>query len=383
MEKIGIITTFRQPNYGSVLQAYSLQHVIENMGFKAFLIDYKYPNPFHWEAGLEWGKSTFSQKIKNKIKEVLHIGKKSKMVLLNEFIQNEIICTSRFNTKRDLCKHCPKFDAYISGSDQIWNPNTMFGDMAYMFDFAPLNAKRIAYSSSFSCNNIPKKYRDLYKINLNRFSFVGVRERNGIELVKKLTGREDTQLVLDPTLLLNKKEWIKMASKATNIELPKKYILFYMLAYTYNPEETMGKILDILQKQYQLPIVSLSKKPQSFNGEFIQIEKEHPIGVYEFIQLFERADIVVTSSFHGTAFAINFGKPFLAMDEGEKRNDDRIYSLLVSLGLSKQLIMDSSEMSELPNPYYNVVEAAKALDKMRDKSFSFLNTALKNDNPCL
>lgn len=380
MKKIGIITTFRQPNYGSVLQAYSLQYVIDNMGFQAFLIDYKYPNPFHWNAGLEWGKYTFLQKCKNKIKRTLHVEKKSKMVLLNDFIQNEIVCTCRFSTQKDLYKHCPKFDAYVSGSDQIWNPNTMFGDMAYMFDFAPINAKRIAYSSSFSCNTIPKKYWDLYKQNLNRFSFIGVRERNGIELVKKLTGREDAQLVLDPTLLLNKKEWAKIASKATDVELPEKFILFYMLAYTYNPEETMGKVLEFLQKKYQMPIVSLNKKPQSFNGEFIQIDREIPIGAYEFILLFKRADMVVTSSFHGTAFAVNFGKPFLALDEGEKRSDDRIYSLLISLGLGKQLIKDSSEAMELLNPYYDVVEAEKALDEMRDKSFSFLKTALKYDN---
>lgn len=383
MKKIGIITTFRQPNYGSVLQAYSLQYVIKNMGYQAFLIDYKYPNPFHWNAGLKWGNYTFLQKCKNKIKRILHVGKKSKMTLLNDFIRNEIICTSRFCTPKDLRKHCPIFDIYISGSDQIWNPNTMFGDMAYMFDFAPLNAKRIAYSSSFSCNNIPKKYRDLYKQNLNQFSFIGVRERNGIELVKKLTGRKDAQLVLDPTLLLNKTEWAKIASKATKIELPEKFILFYMLAYTYNPDETMGKVLELLQKKYQMPIVSLSKKPQLFNGEFIQIDRENTIGAYEFILLFERANMVVTSSFHGTAFAVNFGKPFLALDEGEKRNDDRIYSLLNSLGLNKQLIKNSSDIAELPNPYYDVAEAENALDKMRDKSFSFLNSSLKYDNSCL
>lgn len=78
------------------------------------------------------------------------------MEMLNKYIKEEMQCTIFYPSKKSILKNPPIFDIYVSGSDQIWNPNTMFGDMTYMFDFAPLNRKKIAYSSSFSCDRIPQ-----------------------------------------------------------------------------------------------------------------------------------------------------------------------------------------------------------------------------------
>ena len=142
--------------------------------------------------------------------------------------------------------------------------------------------------------------------------------------------------------------------------------------------EKMKDLLSFVQKKYNMPVVSLSKKPQGFLGDFIQIEDSCAVGNYEFLHLFEKAEIVVTSSFHGTAYALNFGKPLLALENGKSKSDDRISSLLNSVDLSTQLIFTDTELSDVITPYYNVEDEQRKIDVLRNESLSFLNSSLKD-----
>ena len=153
-----------------------------------------------------------------------------------KFWNDNFNLTQTYPCVESIYNNPPDFDVYVAGSDQIWNPNTMFGDMSYMFDFAPQNSIRIAYSSSFSCDSIPQIYFNAYKENLCKFKAIGVRESNGLALIQTITGRTDARLVLDPTLLLTKEQWNEYTLKSDVLSLPSKFILFYMLAYTYSPE---------------------------------------------------------------------------------------------------------------------------------------------------
>ena len=146
MKTVGILTTFRQPNFGSVLQAFALQYVIEGMGYNVKVIDYKYPNEYHWNAGVRHGRKKVTIRnylgdIKRKVLLLLHLRKLTKMEMLDLFIHEEMKCTPFYSSRKAIQKHPPEFDIYVSGSDQIWNPNTMFGDMSYMFDFAHKNSR--------------------------------------------------------------------------------------------------------------------------------------------------------------------------------------------------------------------------------------------------
>lgn len=383
MKTVGIITTFRQPNFGSVLQAFALQYVIEGMGYNVKVIDYKYPNEYHWNAGVRHGRKKVTIRnylgdVKRKALLLLHLRKLTKMEMLDLFIHEEMKCTSFYSSRKAIQKHPPVFDIYVSGSDQIWNPNTMFGDMSYMFDFAPKNSRKIAYSSSFSCNYIPEMYLENYKKNLSQFKAIGVRESNGLALVQQITGRTDAKLVLDPTLLLNKEQWQVYARKSEILSMPSKFILFYMLAYTYSPEEKMRELLTFVQQKYQLPIVSLSPKPEGFSGEFIRLEDSFSLGNYEFLLLFERAEMVITSSFHGTAYALNFGKPLLALEDGKSRSDDRISSLLEAVGLKSQLLYTTTKLTDDLSPYYDVEKEQQYLESLRLESLDFLAKSLND-----
>lgn len=376
--KIGIITTFRQANFGSVLQAFSLQFVLEKMGYDAKLIDYKYPNFFHYKNG--YPRKSFWVTKKYKLR--LFLGKiglkpKNKMLLMNDFISQNIICTKTYSSKRQLQSNPPLFDVYISGSDQIWNPNTMFGDMSYFLDFAPEAAKKIAYSSSFSCDKIPKKYQQEYQYFLKQYQSIFVREKNGKQIAEALTGRTDIEVVLDPTLLIDKNEWSKYADKSSLKNIPREYILFYMLAYTYNPQNKMAEILNKLQNQYKIPILSLSEKPADFNGEFIQVEQTQSVGIYEFLDLFRNARIVVTSSFHGTAYALNFGKPLLALSDGEKKSDDRISTIMEKMEVNKQLINTNTIIDDSIDPFYDVEREQVVLENERKRCLCLLKESIE------
>ena len=382
MKTVGIITTFRQPNFGSVLQAFALQDVIERMGYDVKVIDYKYPNEYHWNAGAKHGRRKVSFRmrlgdVRRKVQLLLHLRRPTKMEKLNHFIKKEMRCTRFYSSRKAILEHPPIFDIYVSGSDQIWNPNTMFGDMSYMFDFASANSRRIAYSSSFSCDSIPQKYLEEYRRNLTQFKAIGVREANGLSLVRSITGWNDAKLVLDPTLLLNREQWHEYALKSSNLSLPPKFILCYILAYTYSPEDKMCEMLTFVQQRYSLPIVALSPKPKGFSGEYIRLEDRQAIGNYEFLQIFEKAEMVITSSFHGTAFALNFGKPLLALENGKSRSDDRISSLLNAVGLSSQLILTNTKLENDTTPYYDVENEQLRLEKLRSDSLAFLQESLK------
>lgn len=376
MKTVGIVTTFRQENFGSVLQAYALQYVICEAGNDVKVIDYIYPNEYHYSRGLKKRQLSLKTKLKIFVKDIfrfLGLMPPKKMWLLNDFIKKEIHCTEVYNNYSQLHKKVPKFDVYISGSDQIWNPKTMVGDMSYMLDFAPEGALLMSYSSSFSCDSIPIEYKEEYKKNLLRFKVIAVREANGLKLVEEITGRNDAKLVLDPTLLLNKHQWDILADQAQKIKIPEKYILCYKLAYTYNPDKKMNELLDKVQKQHGLPIVTLSYLPGWCGGEMICLsEDKYRVGIYEFLDLFRKASIVVTSSFHGTAFALNFGRPFLALSESIGQSDDRISSLLNMVGLSSHLVTADAPIPNIINPDYDVDKEQISLDNFRKISKNIL-----------
>jgi hypothetical protein len=150
-----------------------------------------------------------------------------------------------------------------------------------------------------------------------------------------------------------------------------------MLGYTYNPDETMSSVLCQLQRQYGIPVVALNTLPSSFNGDIFRLPKNYGVGIEEFLFLMNRATIIATSSFHGTAFAINLGKPFIAVADGKADDDGRISSFLDKMGLQRQIVMSTDVISELC-PYYNEEESKDQLKRLRDKSFLFLAEAFKS-----
>ena len=380
-KKVGIITVHRLPNWGSVLQAYALQRVIAKLGYEVENIDYKFPNEFHWKRGKTWGKKQKTtlrkqaRSVKNMFMYVFKIKAYPMMNLLNRFIKDNLYLSREYVNFDDLHKDPPIYDIYIAGSDQIWNPNTMLGDTSYMLDFVPNNAKKISYASSFSCLNIPEDMVDLYRKYLSRFSTLSVREYNGRTIIKEILGR-DARVVLDPTLLLSRSVWGDLSFKAQKVNLPKRYILCYMIAYTFSADEPMSILLKRLQVSYGWPIIMLKNAPKDFDGEQFVLPRNYGIGIPEFLYLMQQSTIVVSSSFHGAAFALNMGKPLIAL--ATENDDDRIATLVRNLGLADEVLVMASEVeTKKLNPFYNERKEQNVLEILRDASMDYLSTSLK------
>lgn len=370
MKRIGILTVHRLPNWGSAMQGYALQKVIQSLGYECECINYLYPNQWHIKRG-SWKNNT--PKLKTKIAVLLGLRAHSKLSLIEKFVNKEIKESRRYSSFEEIHSNPPQYDIYISGSDQIWNWRTMRGDSTFMLDFVPDGKKKIAYSSSFSINYIPEHLKDMYKELLSKFSAISVREKNGSRLVKELIGQE-APVVLDPSLLLDKAHWLRLAAKAKwKQKMPDRFILSYTLGYTYDPKPAMAKLLERLQKSYQCPVVALGTNNELFKGEVLSMSKAQGIGVYEFLWLISHATVVASSSFHGTAFALNMGVPLISLVEKENQEDDRIPSFLKSVGLEKNLVTVSTDFDMLAiNGKYDVEATQNKLKIMRESSVNYL-----------
>lgn len=374
MKKIGIITVHRLPNWGSALQGYALQKVVESLGYECECINYTYPNSWHVARGSN-GKGRI--KLKTKLAISLGLRAHSKWDIIEGFVKKEINESKVYSSFEDIHTDIPKYDIYISGSDQIWNWKTMHGDTTYLLDFVPKDKPKIAYSSSFSVNYIPENLKETYKRLLSEYKSLSVRESNGSKIIKELTGR-DAPVVLDPSLLLDDNHWKMLASRAKwKHTMPKKYILSYMLGYTYNPAPAMAALLTRLQQIHKCPVIMIGNTNNLFHGEIFKISKSQDVGVYEFLWLVEHATVVASSSFHGTAFAVNMGVPIVSLVENSNQEDDRIPSFLFSVGLYNNIVNIQTDFNNMEmNGNYDVCMAHNKLQEQRIKSIEFLKQSI-------
>jgi hypothetical protein len=370
MKKIGIITIHDIYNYGSVFQAYATLAYVREMGYQAELIDYRYPNVFHRQKNTKSEILSFGNRLlKNMLPDKPYLKYKNSYQTFKE--QFYKLSAQSYPTIDSLITNPPDYDIYMAGSDQIWRPNTMKGDPCFFLNFA-INAKKISYASSFGCNVIPEEYRQQYATALNQFSHLSVREKQGVAMIKNLTGRK-TEVVLDPTLLLNRDEWLKVASP---YEIKDPYILCYGLD---TKDKYMENLALYIQKLTGLKVMRL-------NGKFYDYfdKKIHYIldaGPQHWLSLFDHASFILAKSFHATAFAINFNKPFLSILTGKKDHDSRQKHLLELLGLENRKITVGDKFPEMSvldlssDDYSHPIERLKA-EKM--KSEEYLKNAIEN-----
>lgn len=337
-KKVLIITMHRIKNFGSALQAWALQESVKKMGYDACMIDYKYPNGYYFSHATKnpsiqkplWKKITL-KKIFNVIKRKFLYQTKKQNELFSQFWSKYFILTKTYDSPEELQTTPPEADIYMTGSDQVWNPNTMYGDPAFFLDFGNPTTPRISYAASFGTNQIPEEYKDRYARYIAQYRHLSIRENTGVEIVKSLTGR-DSSLVCDPTLLLTKEDYAVLAADST-VKIDKPYLLAYILDYAYNPRPAIDHIIEQVSKRMGLHVVYLLCG--NTNGYRWGSTTISAAGPNEFARLFHDASFVVTSSFHGTAFSLINEKPFYAVTPAAK-SDSRISSLLHEVGLDNR-----------------------------------------------
>lgn len=324
--KCKIVTFHKAINYGAVLQAYALKTALDvDCPTCVYNHDNKYIKQFY-------SINPFKSKQKKAfLKKVIYfLPSAVKKYRFNKFVRKYLI--------KDTTKTEKEF--YISGSDQVWNYICSDFDKAYFLDFAKDEKLKNSFSASFGFDEIPENYLDEYKRLLQNYNFMSVREEAGRKIVKDLLDR-DVPVTIDPTFLLDKKEW---GEKFCKRNIKGKYILVYAFYISKN----MHNFIDRLSSEKNLPIIVLMPNKSFFGTNIKGAAYKSYVSPEQWVNYMYNAEYVVTNSFHGTAFSINFNKKFFVelKSESEKMNS-RVTHILETLKVGDRHISDDIDLDSV------------------------------------
>ena len=370
--KVALMTIFQVPNYGSVLQTFATQALLAKLGYDCTIINYRYPNEWHYNNGFR--RPSFLRSIIKKIANLTGIHRQILENKLVNFRRSRLNLSRPYHDLDSLRKDdWSEYSAIISGSDQLWNPIYLNGDSAFMLSFSN-RIPKLAIASSFAVKEIPAHLIEKYKRYLSQFSAISVREQNGAEIITNTLSLDTTpKVILDPTLLLSGDEWINELNISS--KTPKeRYILMYILSYAFNPYPDAIEIAARLKDQYNCTRIITFSNSNSPEVTELGAESLYGCSIDEFLYYIRHAEVVLTSSFHGTAYAANFGRPLISLTPSN--GDDRQITLLRSLAIEKCSVTVGTKNPVLDPEYYVVNEQTK-LSEIRRKDLQWINDNLQ------
>ena len=210
--------------------------------------------------------------------------------------------------------------------------------------------------------NISSSELKVMKEHLKDFSHISVREESAKKLLESV-GVKNIKVVLDPVFLLEKKDYEKFIK-------PVKYKK-YLLIYSFEKKHITEKIAQEVSKKLGLQIIEIGNfRPKYSSNKYLQ-----NIGVEDFLSLFNYADFIITSSFHGTAFSVLLNKQFVSVEPSIRKI--RLSNILNTLTLNERLIAikDGYTLGDLLKPInYNKVNSLVGIEV--EKSRNFLKNAI-------
>lgn len=395
-KRVAIITHFHDSiNYGGVLQAYALRKVIDSMGYKCEQLRYQ-KSRGHSEPLVLKIKDLFINHLKNAISANNLIGftisaiKYSVAIIPRKIIQlivyhresfesrhenfsqfNKIhIPSSDVYTKDTIHNASSKYDIFITGSDQVWNPNWFYEE--YYLAFVPDNKPKIAYAASTAVSFITQDQKKLMKPLISRFQSISVREENAPSLLMDMTDKK-IEWVIDPTLLLTAKEWNQIA---TENPVKEPYVFSYILGDNWkNPRAAASFAKQKNLKMVTFPYVASMSSWQAFFGDI------HCYGgPNEWLSLISDAEYVITDSYHAVIFSIIYQKKFIFLrrnaDDEIGSMNSRMYSLCKMFPEIEKRIVDPEMITNHINEDIDWNSLLMKLTKKRDDSWKWLSNSL-------
>ena len=352
MKKIGILTLPFEPNYGWVLQLWALYHFLQSRGYDVEVIDRRWndKNPSFIKSLKRWIYYNvfclhFSRFFASKFKRTFEIRSSEEM-------------TQNFNLK--------KYDAVIVGSDQVWRmEHTRGADLNYYLDFLKKRSDvvKIAYAASFGIDtwNGTVEEKDEVSALLSEFTLISVREETGIDICSNVF-RVRAEHVLDPTMLLERKEYEKLLSSNHK----KGGVVTYILDFN----SLKSKIVDFVAMEKTVDVRNLFPQKHSLYSFHISIDS--------WLSSIKDANFVIVDSFHGMVFSILFEKDFLVIGN-KKRGLTRFKSLLGLLELEERLVdenVSNDLIRSIINTPVDYVKVNERLSQMKKKSINLLLRSL-------
>lgn len=365
MKKIGIVTFHNSLNYGAVLQAYALQEIL-GKNYNASVVNYK-------SLVMHNENLNFYNRVKKITKSILkwvifyHRSYliKTKENRFKDFINNNLNLSSKYNSKT-IFKANNEYDAFISGSDQVWNTKLTKRDWNYYLAFADSN-KKYSYAASFGGSSILEEDKDKIKNYLGDYQSLLVRESSGKKIITDLgISEKEIEVVSDPVFLLNKEDWVnKLKLEKSN----DKYIVLYLVA----KQKDLVEYAKSLSKEtgYKVKFINLYNEKREDCNEFQNILDAGP---QEFLELILNAQYVLTTSFHALAFSLVFNVPFIYELNNEKNNNNSRLE-----NIAKYFNVENYEINSITNPMiYSWKEINEKLSKYQNDSKEILFRSLED-----
>ena len=362
MNVIGIVTWYKS-NFGSSLQAYALSKTLEQYDCKAEYINVS--NGFFY---------VLKRRMRNILFHVIYYKSAKTRDRIDRFVDCNL-AQSPLISYRDLARYSEKYAAVICGSDQIWS--CVHGvDPLYFLQFVP-EKKRIAYAPSIGLNIIRDDLQPAFKQYVSQIPALSVREEKGKEVIRNLVGI-DAKVVLDPTFLLTREEWLNLASceKCSDYGLKANE---YILCYFLGRDTVYEKYVSHLQQLTGKKVVYVSFKRKKYKKQMI-------CSVEGFLTLISNAAYVLTDSFHGTALSLNLQKKVAVFErfiEGDYMNQNsRIYNILAKLDATTFLTDPGENPQKLINRFEHWEKINILLEEERKDSREYLKKSLDSIYIC-
>lgn len=374
MYDTALITYHSAYNFGSALQAYATQQILEQLGCHVEIINYRLKEQKDFYQRLYRTKYGLKAAVNDLTMLPVHKKRKERAEAFEEFFTTYFTLSSEVSEPRDVKELWSCYDTVISGSDQIWNKHSCeleHNSWNYMDPYLlkGYSGRKVSYASSVG--NMSDDELQRIAPYIKEFNSVAMRENASAKKMKALLGMPATH-VLDPTFLLSAAEWIKKLGLKQREE-GEKYILFYSLSGFKPAIERIQAVSRMAQKsdckvRMVTPFFYLP-----FLGK--RFEWHHEYGPLEFINALLNARCIVTDSYHGTILSVNMRKNFysLCIRGG---SDFRKTDILEQLGLSDRIIYDVHKLPPRQNGPIDYTAAHNKLDKMREHSIEYLKNSL-------
>lgn len=364
---VAVITRHAVINYGSLLQSLATQNLVEALGYTCKVIDYirtdehyKNTEKVYLKRNTYWAN--------NKLKKVIYLAiRQPESWIVGRKFEKERLrylnLTRRFSSLGELTANKPHAKIYATGSDQVWGPiaDEPYDD-AYFLAFTENCDIRVSVAASFGPHDIKGALNDHIKEKLKTYGNLSVREEEAVKIIAEM-GIKARQ-ILDPTLLLSSETWSKYCWP---VKRKRKYILIYQL----HDDLELGKYAKAVARKAKLPLLRVSPYYHHVvrEGKLIWCPN-----IRKFLSYINNAECLITDSFHGTAFALNFNTPFV---DFLNRNDTgvRQKSLLKLTGLSNRVLKDISDIDLAFKPV-DFTYANKVLAEKRKEGMEILSQML-------
>lgn len=357
MKRVGIVTWY-WGNYGSILQAYALQNVVQESGFDCEIIRHHVTGELKTQVtyrvkhgGLIRTTSYYWQKAVTKTLERLMKMDSGRKKILDEFVEDHLRLSERIYHNNDFSE-CSAYDAYICGSDQIWNPGHTFLSRFYWLDFAPVEAKRIAYAPSMGKVHLNDEEKMVVEGYLKQYTAIAVREQITADGLNAIVPDENIEVVVDPTLLIPAEKW---REKLPERKIEEDYLFAYLLRGDKKQREYISKVAK--EKKLKLVVYQNLEESSLMSDEKtwgdIRCNQDTP---FDFLEKIYNAKMVITDSFHCTVFSLLFEKDVFLL---KKKNDHtnqftRLEQLLATCEVSNRVISENQTLPEFDIDYETV-----------------------------